>query len=107
MLLEPSAKGSKVFLIGGAKDPERKQAINNCYEVNLAKKTIAAIDKLPSSKLSFVAAISPDAKSIYIAGGSKGENMATNKCEVFDLTKIKWNKLPNLNQPRFSASLIV
>ena len=103
----PSAKGSKVFLIGGAKDPEGKQAINNCYEVNLAKKTMAAIDKLPSSKLSFAAAISPDAKSIYIAGGSKGENMATNECEVFDLTKKKWNKLPNLNQPRFSASLIV
>lgn len=103
----PSENGSRVFLMGGAKDPEGKQAISNCYEVNLGKKTMNAIDKLPTSKLSFAASLSPDANNIYVAGGSKGENMATNECEVFDLTKKKWTKLPSLNQPRFSASLIV
>jgi hypothetical protein len=103
----PSAKGSKVFLMGGAKDGEGKQAISNCYEVNTKKKILVNVDKLSSPKLSFAAALSPDIKNIYIAGGSKGENMATNECEVFDTIKKKWSKLPNLNQPRFSASLIV
>ena len=55
----------------------------------------------------FAATLSPDTKNIFIAGGSKGENMATNEWEVFDTIKKKWSKLPNLNQPRFSASLIV
>jgi hypothetical protein len=75
----PSSKGSKVFLMGGAKDPEGKQAINNCYEVNLAKKIMNAVDKLPSAKLSFAVSLSPDAKNIYVAGGSIGQNMATNE----------------------------
>lgn len=66
-----------------------------------------ACDKLTTPKLSFATAISPDAKNIYIAGGSLGENRSTNECEVFEVSKKKWSPLPALNQPRFSASLIV
>lgn len=65
-----------------------------------------AVDKLSSAKLSFAAALSPDAKIIYIAGGSTGQNKSTNEVEAFDVSKRKWSKLPVLNQPRFSASLI-
>lgn len=103
----PTSKASRVFLIGGSKDPEGKEAINNCYEVNLKKKTIATIDKLSSKKLSVAAALSPDTKVIYIAGGSTGQNKSTNETEMFDVAKRKWTKLPDLNQPRFSASMIV
>ena len=103
----PAARGSRVFLFGGAKDSEGKQAIHNCYEVNVKKKTMTAVDKLTTPKLSFAAALSPDTKNIYIAGGSTGENKATNECEVFDVAKKKWSALPVLNQPRFSASLII
>lgn len=64
------------------------------------------VDKLASAKLSFAAALSPDAKSIYIAGGSTGQNKSTNEVEMFDVSTRKWSRLPDLNQPRFSASLI-
>ena len=101
----PVGKHNKVFLMGGSKDPEGKQAIHNCYEVK--NKTMTIVDKLSTPKLSFAAALSPDAKQIYIAGGSTGENKATNQCEVFNVAKKKWTKMPALNQPRFSASLIV
>lgn len=103
----PGGRSSRVFLIGGAKDSEGKQAIHNCYEVGLSKKNLTTCDKLSTPKLSFAAALSPDAKDIYIAGGSTGENKATNECEVFNVHKRKWSKMPSLNQPRFSASLIV
>jgi N-acetylneuraminic acid mutarotase len=110
----PTAKSSRVFLMGGAKDSEGKQAINNCYEVNLrnaekdsSPKKMITCEKLASAKLSFAAALSPDAKNIYIAGGSTGENKSTNECEVFHVSRKKWAELPSLNQPRFSASLIV
>lgn len=103
----PTARSSRVFLMGGSKDPEGKQAIHNCYEVNLKKKTLSAIEKLSSPKLSFAAALSPDGKEIYIAGGSSGENKSTNEVELFDVLKKKWTRLPNLNQPRFSGSLIL
>lgn len=102
----PTTRSTRVFLLGGSKDSEGKQAINNCYEVT-SKKTMNACEKLTSAKLSFATAISPDAKQIFIAGGSTGENRSTNECEVFDVNKKKWSQLPNLNQPRFSASLIV
>ena len=68
---------------------------------------MASCDRLSTPKLSFASALSSDAKSIYIAGGSIGESKATNECEVFDIDTKKWTKLPTLNQPRFSASLIV
>jgi ribosomal protein S17E len=103
----PTARSMKVFLMGGAKDSDGRQAINNCYEVNTSKKSMTACDKLANPKLSFAAAVSPDAKNIYIAGGSTGENRSTNECEVFNVSKKKWSALPALNQPRFSASLIV
>lgn len=117
----PTARSSRVFLLGGAKDSEGKQAINNCFEVNTttggkksggkgaesSDKGLTPVDKLSTAKLSFATAISPDAKHIYIAGGSTGENRSTNECEVFDVAKKKWSPLPQLNQPRFSASLIV
>jgi ribosomal protein S17E len=103
----PSARSTRVFLMGGAKDSEGKQAINYCYEVNVSRKTMSPCDKLTTPKLSFAAAISPDAKNIYIAGGSTGENNSTNECEVFNTSRKKWSSLPALNQPRFSASLIV
>jgi hypothetical protein len=102
----PVSKGSRVFLFGGARDSNGKEAINNCYEVNLKRKTMNAVEKLSSPKLSFAACLSPDAKSIYIAGGSSGQNKSTNEVEQFDVSKRKWTKLAELNQPRFSASLI-
>lgn len=107
VMTAPSGRHNRVFLMGGAKDPEGKQAIHNCFEVNLNKKTLTTVDKLSTPKLSFAAALSPDAKNIYIAGGSTGENKATNECEVFNVSKKKWKGLPALNQPRFSASLVV
>lgn len=103
----PAARMTRVFLMGGAKDSEGKQAINYCYEVNANRKTMSPCDKLATPKLSFAAALSPDAKNIYIAGGSTGENNSTNECEVFNVSKKKWSPLPALNQPRFSASLII
>lgn len=103
----PSGRTNKVFLMGGAKDPEGKTAIPNCYEVNVKSKTLNTVDKLSTAKLSFAAALSPDAKSIFIAGGSTGENKATNECGRFNVSKRKWEDLPSLNQPRFSASLII
>jgi len=107
VLTVPSGRSSKVFLMGGSKDSDGKLAINNCYEVNIKKKTMTAIDKLASPKLTFAAALSPDAKNIYISGGSTGENKATNECEVFNVSKKKWSSMPSLNQPRFSASMII
>lgn len=95
----PISKGSRVFLFGGAKDSNGKEAINNCYEVNLKRNVMTAIDKLSSAKLSFAACLSPDAKVIYIAGGSSGQNKATNDVEMFDVSKRKWSGLPSLNQP--------
>jgi len=103
----PSGKKNRVFLMGGAKDGEGKNALNNCYEVNIDKKTMTNCDRLKTKKLSFGATLSSDAKNIYIAGGSTGENKATNECEVFNISKKKWAKLPALNQPRFSTSLII
>jgi hypothetical protein len=103
----PTGRTNKVFLMGGSKDAEGKRAISNCFEVNVKQKTLNALDKLGTAKLSFAAALSPDAKNIYIAGGSTGENKATNECGVFNVAKRKWEDLATLNQPRFSASLIV
>lgn len=103
----PTARSTRVFLLGGSKDSNGKQAINNCYEVDISKKSMKACEKLTTPKLSFATAISPDAKHIYVAGGSLGENRSTNECEVFEVSKKKWSLLPALNQPRFSASLIV
>lgn len=103
----PSGKSSRVFLLGGAKDIEGKYAVNQCFEVNLSKKTLTKVDSLPKAKLSFAAALSPDTKNIYIAGGSTGENKATDECECFNIPKKKWSSLPSMNQARFSSSLIV
>lgn len=102
----PMSRGSRVFLFGGSRDAKGNEALNNCYEVNLKKKTMNSIDKLASPKLSFATCLSPDAKSIYIAGGSSGHNKATNEVEVFEVSKRKWIRLSDLNQPRFSAGLI-
>ncbi|CAI2362547.1 unnamed protein product [Moneuplotes crassus] len=103
----PSGRTSKVFLIGGAKDLEGKTAVSQCFEVNPAKKTTTKVDSLPVAKLSFAAALSSDAKNIYIAGGSTGENRATDECGCFNVNKKKWSPLPSMNNARFSNSLIV
>lgn len=107
VLTVPTARGSRVFLFGGSKDSEGKQALHKCFEVNTKKKSMSAVDNLATPKLSFAAAISPDTQKIYIAGGSTGENKSTNECEVFTVSKKKWSQMPALNQPRFSGSLVV
>ena len=35
VMVVPTGRASRVFLMGGAKDSDGKQAINNCYEVNV------------------------------------------------------------------------
>jgi hypothetical protein len=35
VMVVPTGRTSRVFLMGGAKDSDGKQAINNCYEVNV------------------------------------------------------------------------
>lgn len=103
----PYEAGNKVFLLGGSKDLEGKDAVSNCYEVELDKKTLIPIQKMSTPRLSMACGISPDCQYVIIAGGSEGDNKPTNSSEIFDVAKKTWRNLPALNCPRMSASLIV
>lgn len=58
--------------------------------------------------MSFGACVSHDGKKIYIAGGTSGDKKKSmNETFEYDIIADKWTKLGELNQPRFSSSLIL
>lgn len=103
----PTDTENRVFLFGGAHDMEGKVTVDSVYEADLDNKKLIPCPKMSSAKLSMACGISPDCKHIVLAGGSEGSNTPTNTCEIFDVEKKGWKKLPTLNCPRMSPSLIV
>jgi N-acetylneuraminic acid mutarotase len=103
----PDETENQVFLLGGSKDLSGKEAVDHCYKVDLDGQKLTPIQKMSSPRVSMAAGISPDCKYVVVAGGSRGENIPTNACEILDTETHKWQKLPDLNCPRLSASLIV
>ena len=103
----PTETENIVYLIGGSKDSKGKDVVDETYEVDFTNRQLKRCSKMSSPKVSMAAGLSPDCKYIIIAGGSEGYNLPTNTSEVFDIETQKWRKLPSLNCPRMSASLIV
>ena len=103
----PLETDTEVFLFGGSKDIEGNDVVDDTFEVDLDQRKLRKIAKMNMPKISMATGLSPDCKHILIAGGSAGHNSPTNSCEIFDVKTRKWKKLPSLNCPRMSASLIV
>lgn len=111
MVTVPQKDGSeRVFLLGGAQDEGCTKGINECFEVILKKKVeLKRLANLPLASTSFGACVSEDGNLIYIAGGSPGDpkQKPLNETYAYDIEKDKWTKIGQLNQPRFSCSLIL
>ncbi|CAI2362245.1 unnamed protein product [Moneuplotes crassus] len=103
----PTETLNRVFIIGGSKDVEGIQAINDTYEVDLENRSLMPCQRMSEPKLSVAAGLSPDCNFILTAGGSLGQNTPTNSCEMFNISQMRWQKLPPLNLPRMTASLII
>ena len=56
----PTETGNRVYLIGGSKDPEGKDVVDETYEVDFTHKQLMRCSKMSSSKVSMAAGLSPD-----------------------------------------------
>lgn len=79
------------------------------YEVLFKKKPeLKRLADLPIASMSFGACVSNDGSKIYIAGGTSGEKKKSmNETFEYDIEEDAWRKIGELNQPRFSSSLIL
>ncbi len=65
------------------------------------------LDSLPKAVISFGACVSTDGNTIFIAGGSEGEaKKPTNECYAYNISDNSWRRMPSLNQPRLSCSIV-
>ena len=101
-------KNERVFLIGGSSDDQGNHAVDTCTELVYSKKKphLQDITSMLVPRLSFCSCVSQDGTKIYTAGGISENKKPTNDVEVYDIKDNTWSHLPNLNQPRFSASII-
>ena len=58
-----------------------------------------------TGRSSFGCAVYPNFSQIFIAGGSISSNDATKHCERYIVAQDTWKRLPELKEPKFSATL--
>ena len=106
----PDGTGNeRIFIIGGSKDDEGTDCVTDCFELVEAGKNkfeLEAITPLPSPVISPAAAVRENGNEFYLAGGTEAENKKPiSNCWAYNIEKEEWMALPDLNMPRFSATL--
>ena len=93
-----------LFFISGGIKFENYDSSNLLLSFRWSSMKIEFIDKMPQ-KRAFHSSIYFDNK-LYIIGGMN-ENNYLNECYCFNITRKKWEKIPNLNISRLNPSLCI
>ena len=98
----------RIFLIGGSKNNNQTEVINNTYELLLTRSGRATRrrpeiepelkEKAPMSlaRLGFGCAVDNYGEKIFAIGGSLGKQKPTDLAEYYNVEEDRWNVLPKL-----------
>ena len=92
-----------LFITGGR--DENNLPLNLFYCIKWSKFKIQFIEKMPLKRY-FHSSIYFNNK-LYIIGGKDENNNLISECLLFNLIENKWEKIPNLNNPRIKPSLCI
>lgn len=102
-----SPDGTRVYVIGGAKDSKSKVTSNTVSAFNVTDSGVAQQNLAPmlESRASFGCLYVPRASPLIIVAGGYINGKLSTKCEAFNVNTNTWQMLPELNEAKASSSL--
>ena len=101
-------KGDRVFIIGGSMYTNGVNPLNQTIMLTKeenGKFSCVKKSSMHAPRSAFGVAMYPSFKQIFVVGGSIGENDVTKTCERYIIEDDIWKRLPELNEPKGSASV--
>lgn len=100
-------EGTRVYVIGGAKDSKSKQTIDSLtvYHISLNQVTQQHLACMNDNRASFGCLYIPRQSPEIIVAGGYINGRLTAKCERYSVAKDQWTPLPDLNESKASSSL--
>jgi hypothetical protein len=96
---------NEVFLLGGT-DQKVHDSYNQCLVYNTKTYEVTDLPCMNDARMNFGTIIFDN--FIYCVGGAGSNRTLLSTCERMNLNiRDKWEELPELNETRFSSSLIV